>query len=255
MAGKLAQRYKNSSGMLTIWVVVILTLLFAVGAVALDTTLYLLKRREVRILAESVAMAASNVLPFKGGLTQESPPFATGTLQAALRWYNVLRFDNKGDEISPQVTSCSAVANNFECLNANGKKTLEISFNDNHGVTSQPADLDTIYKVISLEIAVSIDFNAGIFPVLGHSLTNINVRGKATTQLAPTDIVLVVENSASFIDTSTSVPAYPDLRLNMGQLWHRDMPISALVNPGEFLSRGCSNFMTDFLKTISFGLL
>lgn len=215
MVGKL-ERCKNSSGMLTIWVIVVLTLLFAFGAIALDTTLYLLKRREVRILAESVAMAASNVLPFKGGLTQNSPPFATGTVQSALRWYDALRFDYSGNEIAPALTSCTAVVNNFECLNADGKKTLDINFNDNQGVTSQPADLDTIYKNISLEIAITIDFDAGIFPVLGHTFANINVMGKATTQLAPTDIVLVVENSASFIDTSLSIPPLGDFSVKFG---------------------------------------
>ena len=158
----------NNKGNIIVIVGFLLTALFAVAGFAIDSAMYMLKRQELRMLAESVAIAAAHSLPNK----HES-------LSSALSWYEQLRFDGQR-EIAPSAS--------------HSQNAIEITFNDN---SSQNKENEQ-YKIFSINIKIKTSYIPKIFPIAKGS---ISVVGESSAQIAPTDIVLVVENSASLIDS------------------------------------------------------
>ncbi len=148
----------------------LLMILFAIGGYAVDTSFYLLRRQQVQSLAESVALGAASTLP----LYDE-------TEDVAENWFAALRVDETGHEIAPETGA------------------LTVSLNDNR--TSASADV--AYKVSSLGIKITTEYDEKFLPIVGSSIGSISVVGKSSVHLVPTDIVLIVDNTASFL----SVPA------------------------------------------------
>lgn len=162
-----ANHTTGERGNLIIVLAFALTGVFAVAGLAIDTTLYLLKRQEIQVLAESVASAAALNLP------QHDM-----TISAAERWYDLLRIQG-GHEIAPDRTAVPAA--------------LQVKLIDN----SVTASNEVAYKVSAVVVRVTQTYVPNIFKVPGLSYDPITVVGEATAQLRPTDVVLVVENSAS----------------------------------------------------------
>lgn len=179
---------------MTVWLVVVITLLFAFGSFGLDATIYMMRRQQLQSLAESVAQVAAQHLPFRGTTT-------TGALGAALKWYGLLRTDNTGRAWAPAAGACTTTGSSIDC------GAIVIVFLDNK--TLSDASPNTVqYRVYGVNVTVKITYIFELFPILNRTIPNLTVSGKSTLQLAPTDVVLVIENSASMIDnTSATYPA------------------------------------------------
>ncbi|MCB0343695.1 MAG: hypothetical protein KDD66_01185 [Bdellovibrionales bacterium] len=137
--------------------------LFAIGGFAIDTTLFMLKRQEVQSLAEDVALAAALSLPDRDAAEK-----------AAEAWFEVLRYD-----LGRQIAESD---------------DLVITTTDNSGSTGS----STPYSVDSITATVSIVFTPEIFPIGDATPESFTIVGSATARLKPTDVLLVLDNSASF---------------------------------------------------------
>lgn len=171
---------------------------FSFATLAIDSALYHYKRAQLDALAKSIASAAAHSLPHRGDAAT-----LTGTIGAAVRWYNALRFSESGAEIAPVVSSCtpgpgdgSYYGTLFYC-GSGTPYPLEINFNENIPAQGVP------YSVYSVKINIKIPYKSIVFLPL---VTSSTITGSGTVQFAPTDVVMVVENSASFID-STDTPS------------------------------------------------
>lgn len=156
-------RLRNSRGNVALLLALTIGALFAVGGFAIDTTLFLLKRQEVQALAEDVALAAALSLP-----DRESAE------AAATAWFDILRFDG-----SRQIAETEDV---------------EVVVSDNSGSTSAAVP----YSVSSITVTVSVVFTPEVFPIGDLSPEAFTITGSATARLKPTDVLLIVDNSASF---------------------------------------------------------
>lgn len=163
-----------------------LTLVFAIAGYAVDTGLYLVKRQELQTLATSVSMAAAYSLPFVANDRVKT---------SAETWYEALRVDDTYRQLAPPLSVAG---------------TLEISFNDNRAI----ADNDTAFKVSSVTAKVAAKYNGQFFPIFGSSLGDVDLAGKATVHLVPTDVVLIIENSASLLANPSSGAAVASFTAN-----------------------------------------
>ncbi len=173
---------------------VMIILLFAFGAFGLDAGLYLKRRAEVQALASNVAMAAGQALPYKGTAASQ-----TGVIGTALKWYDVLRTDPDGNEIAPAAGACSTSGDGTVNCGA-----IEIKVLDNVG-GSVPPSLVNPYRTYGVNVTVNVTYTPEIFPIKDQNLPNIPLTGKSAVQPVATDVVFIIDNTASFIDTSTSV--------------------------------------------------
>lgn len=167
---------RNEKGNMLVIMTFVITLLFAFGGWGVDTTLYLLKRQQVQILSENVALAAASSLPFVAN---------NRVSDSAGNWYDVLRLDDVGTALGPDRSTPGA---------------FEVTFNDNRA----SAGVNLAYKVSSVSIKVSDEYIPRVFPIVGSTLGSIDVVGRSTVHLAPTDVVLIVDNSASLMQSPTS---------------------------------------------------
>lgn len=161
---------RKSGGNIVVILALILTGLFAVGGFAIESTLYLLKRQKVQTLAESVAMAAALSFPERE-LVED----------AAQRWYDVLRVQG-GKEIAPDRNLSPDI--------------LQISFGDN----KTQANNTIAYALTNITVRITLEHRPRIFPVLRSAKSLVRIVGQAQAGLSPTDIILVVENTASFVE-------------------------------------------------------
>lgn len=163
----------SDRGNVIVIVAFLLTAMFSIAGFAIDSAMYMLKREELRTLAESVAVAAAHSLPNR----DES-------FKSAMAWYERLRFDGNR-EIAPSTDA------------------IEVTFNDNKPTDDgNVASLRTPYSVSSINVRIHTTYTPKIFPILKGA---ISVVGEVSAQLEPTDVVLVVENSASLMDVHDEI--------------------------------------------------
>jgi len=149
-----------------------LTGIFAIASFSLNSALSFLKRQELQTLAESVAMAAALNLPNRA-LAKES----------AESWYDILRMDGKREIGEDRHTT---------------KGALEISFSDN----KKGASDTNPYFVNSITVTIHSRYRPR-FAVSRIWKDTITITGSAEASLRPTDVMLVVENSASLLDSTS----------------------------------------------------
>jgi hypothetical protein len=169
---------KNQTGNMAIMLVFLITIAFAIAGLSIDTSFYFLKRDQLQHLADNIALSAATNLPIKAAVESK-----------AEQWYDSLRIDINGSILAPD-RSLEAEA-------------LTILFNEN-----TPSD-SIAYKVNSVVVTLKEAYQSQAFPILGSSLGLIPVVGSSVAHITPTDIVLIIENSGSFVSTSqnASVPA------------------------------------------------
>jgi hypothetical protein len=183
-----------------------LMLLFAMFAV--NAAYYYTYQRKLDGVASSVASFAGTFLP--------NPSLSA---QAAVNAFAIFKNDLvKGNQHFDSTLSLELSVEYFE-VGSGGAVELKRT------ILSSPASSWPVKLPIkSLTVRVSGEFPAQLLNFsgsLGSDLTSLTVRGEATTQLAPTDIVLVIDNSNSVIsplaDESAGVHA-------AFQDWSGDVP-------------------------------
>jgi len=173
-----SMQMRHQRGNIVVFLVLALSALMAVGGFALETTIYLLRRQKLQILAESVAMNSVMNFPMK--------THATNNYQT---WYDALDLQ-AGDLYGP----------------ARNGTTFNATFNDNSG----SVDATTPLLLTSLNIRITEAYSPSVLPVAGIGALSLTIRGEADAQLVPTDIILIVENTASMYEAN-SIAANADL--------------------------------------------
>ncbi|MBL7661197.1 Tad domain-containing protein [bacterium] len=168
-----SQRPSSMRGNMVLLIALLLTGSFALAAFAIDTALYLLKREELQSLAESVALGA--VLSFPNQPTIEN---------STLNWYQALRFQN-GKEIAKAPGATVGGLPVYE--------NIITSVPHGTGTDLTPATLNAI------TILLRDQYSSNILPLAGFTPLSTTVVGQVTAQLSPTNIVIVIDNTASLI--------------------------------------------------------